>query len=103
AEAYQAQSDDEFLEGVLAELDEVFNGAASRFYVRHVVQNWNDEPFAGAAYLEDDAPPRISASVARPVSDRVQFAGDAYTEFADWSSVHAAIRSAVDTVQRMLS
>lgn len=80
----------------------LFNGAASRFYVHHVVQNWNDEPFAGAAYLEGDAPPRISARLARPVSDRVQFAGDAYTAFEDWSSVHAAIRSAADTVQRML-
>lgn len=103
AEAYQAQSDDEFVEGVLAELDVVFDGAASRSYKRHLVQNWNDEPFAGAAYLEDDAPSDISATLAKPVSDRVQFAGDAYTEFDDWSSVHAAIRSAVDTVQRMLS
>jgi monoamine oxidase len=102
AETYQAQSDDEFLDGVLTELDEVFDGAASKSYVRHLVLNWNDEPFAAGAYLEDDAPPGISATLAKPLSDRVQFAGDAYTEFEDWSSVHAAIRSAAATVQRML-
>lgn len=101
AEAYQAQSDDAFLAGVLAELDDAFDGAASRSYVRHLVQNWNDEPYAGAAYLGDSASGRISSALAEPVGDRVQFAGDAYTELDDWSSVHTAIRSAADTVERM--
>ena len=102
AERYQAMSDDELVADVLAELDGAFAGAASRSYVRHIVQNWNDEPFAGAAYLEDDAPTSISRRLAEPLGDRVYFAGDAYTRFDDWSSVHTAARSAIDAVDRML-
>lgn len=102
AEAYQAMSDDELVADVLAELDAAFDGAASRSYVRHLVQNWNDEPFAGAAYLEDDAPSRITRALAEPLNDRVSFAGDAYTSFDDWSSVHTAARSAIEAVDRLL-
>ena len=102
AERYQAMSDDEFVTEVLAELDEVFDGAASASYVRHIVQNWNEEPFAGAAYLEDDAPGWISRALAEPVGDTVFFAGDAYTSFDDWSSVHAAARSAAEAVDELL-
>lgn len=102
AEVYQAMSDDELVADVLGELDAAFDGAASRSYVRHLVQNWNDEPFAGAAYLEDDAPTRISRRLAEPLNDRVSFAGDAYTSFDDWSSVHTAARSAIEAVDRIL-
>lgn len=105
AEAYQAAnraSPDEFIAGVLAELDAAFEGAASAGYVRHRVQDWNAEPFARAAYLEDDADPRISRQLARPLGDLVFFAGDAYTSFDDWSSVHTAARSAADAVEQLL-
>jgi len=104
AERYQAAlADGELLDVMLAELDEVFDGAASPAYVRHIVQNWNDEPFAGAAYLEDDAPSSISRRLAEPIDDRVFFAGDAYTSFDDWSSVHTSIRSAADATDALLN
>ena len=102
AEAYQAMSDEELVRDVLGELDAASDGAASRSYVRHLVQNWNEEPFAGAAYLEDEAPPRISRRLAEPLGDIVSFAGDAYTSFDDWSSVHTAARSAIEAVDRLL-
>jgi monoamine oxidase len=102
AEAYQAMSGEQFVANVLDELDAAFDGAASRSYVRHLVQNWNDEPFAGGAYLEDNADSDISSELARPLGDLVFFAGDAYTSFDDWSSVHTAVRSAADAVERLL-
>lgn len=102
AEVYQAMSQTELLEAVLSELDEIFDGAASRSYVRHLVQNWNDDEFAQAAYLADDAPSHITRRLAEPVGDRLFFAGDAYTLFDDWSSVHTATRSAANTVERLL-
>lgn len=102
AEAYQAMDDDDFLADVLGELDDAFDGAASRTYLRHRVQNWNDEPFARGAYLEDNADWRISRELAEPLGELVHFAGDAYTRFDDWSSVHTAARSAADTVERIL-
>lgn len=102
AERYQAMSDDEFRADVLGELDAAFDGAASRTYVRHLVQNWNAEPFAGAAYLADDASSAITRRLAEPLGERVFFAGDAYTSFDDWSSVHTAARSAADAVERII-
>lgn len=103
AESYQALSDEELLERILSELDEIFDGAATPSYVRHLVQNWNDEPFAGAAYLADNAPSSTSTRLSGSVDGRVFFAGDAYTSFDDWSSVHTAARSAADAVEDLLS
>lgn len=100
AERYQAAGDG-VIDMILEELDAVFDGAASRSYRRHMVQNWNDQPYARGAYLEDGADYRISRHLSEPVSDRVFFAGDAYTSFDDWSSVHAAIWSAGDVVRAM--
>lgn len=104
AERYQAAlADGELLDLILAELDEVFDGAATPAYRRHIVQNWNDEPFARAAYLEDDAPSSVSRQLAQPIDGRVFFAGDAYTSFDDWGSVHTAARSAADAVEALLA
>ncbi|MEM6852995.1 MAG: FAD-dependent oxidoreductase [Planctomycetota bacterium] len=103
ADSYLALSDDDRIKRVLAELDEVFDGEASRTYVRHLVQNWNDEPYVHAAYLADDAPVSTSKHLAGSVDDRVYFAGDAYTGFNDWSSVHTATQSAADTIEKLLS
>ncbi len=88
---------------ILGDLDEVFDGAASASYLRHITQNWNEQPFARAAYLADEVDADISRALAEPIADRVFFAGDAYTTFDDWSSVHAAVWSARDAVRSMLN
>ncbi len=103
AERYQALSTDELAADVLEELDRAFDGAATRSYVRHIVQNWNDEPFARAAYLADDDPGATTRTLAESIDDRLYFAGDAYTSFEDWSSVHAAARSAADAVAEIMA
>ncbi|MEM8860555.1 MAG: FAD-dependent oxidoreductase [Chloroflexota bacterium] len=94
AEAYQAMSDEEFQATILGTLDEIFDGAASRTYVKHMTQNWNEEPFARAAYLQNDSPFWVSREMARSIDSKLYFAGSAYTSFGTWSSVHAAARSA---------
>lgn len=103
AEAYQAYDEDELIQVILTELDEIYDSAATRTYRRHLVQNWNAEPFHGGAYLEDDAPSWISRDLAQSVGDRLYFAGSAYTQDDDWSSVHMAARSARDAVDELLS
>ncbi len=104
AERYQALDEgDELRDEVLAELDEIFDGAASRTYVQHIAQNWNDEPFARAAYLADDADWRVPETLAERFSDRLFLAGDAYTSHGDWSAVDDAARSARDVVRDLLA
>ena len=102
AERYQAVPPDKLIDVILAELDEVFDGAASPSYVQHLVQDWNAEPFARAAYLADEESSATSTRLSRPIGDTVYFAGDAYTAFDDWSAVHTAARSAADAVDDLL-
>ncbi len=103
AERYQAlDTGDELRDVILAELDEIFGGAASKNYVEHLAQNWNDEPFARAAYLADEAESWIPRQLHERFSDRVFLAGDAYTGHDDWSAVDDAARSARDAVREIL-
>jgi monoamine oxidase len=102
AEPYQAlDPGDELRDYILAELDELFDGAASRTYIQHISQNWANEPFIKAAYLEDNAFTRIPNALAGTLDDRVYFAGCSYTREPDWSSVHTAVRSARDAVDEL--
>ena len=101
ARQYQALSGDTQRDFILSELDEAFSGIASQTFIKHIVQNWNDEPFIRAAYLADVAPSRISRVLSNSIDQKVYFAGDAYTREDDWSAVHNAARSARDAVQEL--
>lgn len=102
AAAYQGLDDDALRALVLAELDEVFDGAASRSYRRHLTQDWSAEPHIRQAYVADHADWRLVRTLGRPTSERVLFAGDAYTDGENWSEVHVAARSARVAVERFL-
>merc|ERR1712008_176526 len=43
-------NDDELVESVLTKMDALFDGQATKNYVRHVVQNWTTEPYVLGAY-----------------------------------------------------
>ncbi|MEL6340532.1 MAG: FAD-dependent oxidoreductase [Myxococcota bacterium] len=102
AQPYIARSGDALRDHVLAELDHVFGGVASRTYLRHVVQNWDDEPFVQQAYLSDHEDPRVPRALWEPLDERVFFAGEAYTRHGDWGGVDDATRAARDAVARLL-
>ena len=87
---------------MLNELDPIFNGAASANYLQHISQNWNEEAHIRAAYLEDNASSSISSTLFTPIDNKVYFAGDAYTQEDDWSSVHVAAQAARDAVRLIL-
>ena len=50
---YRQLSDNELKEYMLQELDELFDGKASRYYLQHISQNWDKDPFAKGVYLTD--------------------------------------------------
>ncbi|MEM6602077.1 MAG: FAD-dependent oxidoreductase, partial [Verrucomicrobiota bacterium] len=102
AKVYQRLSDREQLDYILAELDQVFDGEASRTYVKHIVQNWDSEPFIESAYLSDHAPSSIPGRLSTAVDKKLYFAGDAYTQQDDWGGVHNATRSARRVVGKIL-
>lgn len=99
---YQGLEDDALRTHLLAELDEVFDGAASRSYRRHITQDWSAEPHIRQAYVADHADWRLVRRLGEPTGARVLFAGDAYTDGENWSEVHTAARSAEVGVRRLL-
>ncbi len=102
AEVYQNYSGDALRDYVLNELDEIFDGKASETFQDILAQNWNEKPFARAAYLEDEASSSISRAMSKSIDNKLYFAGCSYTQFEDWSSVHTATRSARDAVRELV-
>lgn len=102
AEVYQQYNGDALRDYILQELDEVFEGKASETFQGILAQNWNDQPFARAAYLDDDASSSVSRRMSESVGNKLYFAGCSYTQFDDWSSVHTAARSARDVVRELI-
>ncbi len=103
AEQYQQFSGNTLRDYMLNELDTVFDGRASETYIEHIVQNWNAEPFAGAAYLADVEGSSISTILSQSVDGKLYFAGEAYTKEDDWAAVHNAARAARDAVRELLA
>ncbi|MEM0994658.1 MAG: FAD-dependent oxidoreductase [Bacteroidota bacterium] len=102
AQEYISFSDEELKNYMLAELDALFDNQASASYIKHISQNWNEEPFAKGAYVYDyERWTRINR-LADSVDDKIYFAGDAYGFASDWSSVHVAARSAKRAVEELV-
>ncbi|WP_299553773.1 FAD-dependent oxidoreductase [Seonamhaeicola sp.] len=99
---YVNLSDSQLIDYMLTELDAIFDGKASANYIKHTFQNWNKEPYANGAYVHDEENWRLFRSLGESVGNTLYFAGDAYTTGEDWSSVHAAARSAKRAVSELL-
>ncbi|MEM9821075.1 MAG: NAD(P)/FAD-dependent oxidoreductase [Bacteroidota bacterium] len=100
AQRYTArQTDQAIFELVMEELDEIFGGKASQFYVKHVVQNWSAEPFVQGSYSHGGADVE---ELARPVANKVYFAGEAMNTKGNTSTVHGAGESAYLALEELL-
>lgn len=99
---YRELSDSDLIDYTLAELDGIFNDQASANYIKHISQNWNDEPFAQGAYIVDHENWQRVRRLGQSVDNKVYFAGCAYTNGEDWSSVHTAARSAKRAVEELV-
>ena len=99
---YRALTDGELIDYMLNELDGIFDNQASSNYIKHISQNWNNEPHINGAYIVDHENWRSVRRLGKSVSNKLFFAGDAYTTGEDWSSVHTAARSAIRAVNEIL-
>ena len=102
AERYQSLSAEDLKSIVLEELDGVFDGAASKSFIRQIHQNWSEAQFAGAAYLEDYSALWIPRALSKSVNRKLFFAGTSYSSQDDWSSVHTATHSARRVVKEII-
>jgi monoamine oxidase len=95
-------SDQDIVDRLLGELDEMFDGEASRTYQKHVVQNWSLEPFIQGSY--NYGFPGVKGAIRtlkQPVDRRIYFAGEALS-FDNGATVPGAMESAYDAVERLL-
>ncbi len=94
------ETDEAIFDKVMEELDTIFDGKASQFYVQHIVQNWSQEPFIQGSYSHGWSSPEVLAT---PVNDRLFFAGEAMATNGNTSTVHGASESAYAMVEMMLT
>ena len=103
AKVYTDQGDNEAIfTYLMEELDQIFDGKATRYYQNHVIQNWLAEPFIGGSYSHyGDNRSSTIAALQEPIDDKIYFAGEAYHD--DWqATVHGAGLSAYDAVRAIL-
>ncbi|MCP4124832.1 MAG: FAD-dependent oxidoreductase [Bacteroidetes bacterium] len=95
-------SNEAIIAAVLAELDEIFDGAASANYQSHIVQNWSAEPYIQGSYSQGgDHYQQTIKDISEPVSNKLFFAGDALHS-ESWSTVQGAGLSGSDTAKTIL-
>jgi len=91
--------DEEILNSILKELDEIFDGRASKHFIGYHVQNWSDEPFIKGTYsLNYYDKQELLTSVNR----RVYFCGE-YTHEKYQATVHGAAISGREAVKRLIN
>lgn len=102
ARDFIALSGDQLRDYILAELDTLYNNQATPNYIKHITQNWNDEPFIKGGYLTDHADWQTVRRLGESVAGKVYFAGGAYSNGEDWVSVHTAAQSAKRAVEELV-
>lgn len=102
AQDYISRSGNELKEFMLKELDGIFSNQASSSYIKHITQNWNNEPFIKSGYMTDYADWRRVQKLGASVANKIYFAGGPYTDGEDWVSVHAVARSAKRAIEEIV-
>lgn len=103
ASAYTSQGAEEaIINYFMDELDTIFDGKASKYYLNHVVQNWSAEPFINGSYSHYQRYGSRDALIA-PIDQKVFFAGETYAPESSIATVHGAGLSAYNAVEEILS
>jgi len=96
-------SDEKIIEVVLEELDTMFEGKASKFLIKAVVQNWSAEPYIQGSYSHYGGNfTSTMETLMEPLERKVYFAGEAFNPGGDTSTVHGAAESAYWVLKDML-
>lgn len=102
AAEFSTMSGDQLRDFILSELDSIYANRATSSYIKHITQDWNNEPFIKAGYLTDHADWRTVSRLGESVANKLYFAGGAYSNGEDWVSVHTAAQSAKRAVDELV-
>ena len=97
------ENDDEIINRIISELDEIFDGKASKTYVKHVIQNWSKEPFIQGSYSSsfNESESKTIDILSEPLSNKIFFAGEALS-FDNRATVPGAGESAYSVIETIL-
>jgi monoamine oxidase len=103
ASDYISLSGDELRDFILDELDTIYVGQATPNYIKHITQNWNNEPFIKGGYMTNNADSQTVRKRGESVANKIYFAGGADTKGEDWVSVRTAAQSAKVAVEELIN
>ncbi len=97
------ETDDEIITNILNELDTIFDGKATRFYLNHIIQNWSKEPYiqGSYSYVFNQSESATIAKLKAPLDNKVYFAGEA-TSSDNGATVPGAGESAYSVIEVIL-
>jgi monoamine oxidase len=102
SEKFVNLSEQEIIDTALEELDEIFEGKATQYYQRHIIQNWSTEPFIQGSYSFQETDLESSINQLRQgLENKLFFAGEAITNEAP-STVHGAGFSGIEAAKKIL-
>lgn len=104
ARAYTTlSSEKEIIQQLLEELDQMCEGKASANYQHHIIQNWSNEPYIQGAYSYsfDGNQEEIVNTIARPVQNKLYFAGEAFS-IKHQATVQGACNSGYSVITQLL-
>jgi monoamine oxidase len=96
-----AMTDEQLLATVLAELDQMFDGQATKHYVKSEIQNWSADPYIRGVYTVNDY--SMERMQKPEANDRIYFCGEYLADGADYQgTVHGAALSGREVVQNII-
>ncbi|WP_194778560.1 flavin monoamine oxidase family protein [Pararhodonellum marinum] len=88
------------IENYLNELDAVFDGQASKYYIDNLAQDWGAESYINGVYSYTKPGGTSAREIARkPIGNKIFFAGEAMNIRYDYGTVHGAIDSAIQVLK----
>lgn len=98
----ELENDQAIIDAVLKELDEMFEGKATQFYKKHIIQNWSKEPFIQGSYTYSTSDQTANMDqVSAAIDQKIYFAGEALSEYAS-ATVHGAGLSGSSVANTMI-
>lgn len=90
------------IENYLNELDNYFNGQASKYFIDAFAQDWGNENYINGVYSYTKVGGQSARAVARkPITNKLYFAGEAMNTRRNYGNVHGAIESAMDVLREL--
>jgi monoamine oxidase len=90
------------IENYLRELDYIFNGKASKYYIDRLAQDWGAESWINGVYSYTKPGGTSAREIARkPIGNKVFFAGEAMNTRNDYGTVHGAIDTAIKVLNEL--